>query len=86
MVRGAGGNAEVGQLHLSGTIEQHIRRLQVTVNDSLFMRVLQRTGEIDEHRHDFQVRGAAQLAQVTASGQLHRQHGQLTIAHAVDRS
>ena len=43
------------------------------MDDAALVRVLECLRDLDEHRHDRQVAGAAQPAQVPARGELHRQ-------------
>ena len=76
--------AEIREQRPPGAVEQHVRGLQVPMHDAARVRVFERGGDVDEQRQDARVRGAAQLAQVTARGEHHRQHRGVGAAHRLE--
>jgi len=45
-------------------IEQYVRGLEVAVNHAALVRVLERLRDLEQHRDDGEVAGAAQAAQI----------------------
>ena len=83
------GDAEVGDFHLAGLVEQQVFRLDVAVDDCMIVRVLQR---VADWRHDgqglfrLQPARAEELAQVHAVNILHQQVKQpVGLSEVVDR-
>jgi hypothetical protein len=77
-----GGEPEVDQLHVTATREDHVRRLDVPVNDRGLLVVQKRQrlgglGEIFEHARQRQARGpvvAEELREVRAVDPIHHDH------------
>ncbi len=43
------------------------------MDDAMLVRIFQRLSDVDENRHDIQITGATQFAQIAAGRELHRQ-------------
>ncbi len=75
--------AEIGQQRAARGVEQDVRRLQVTMNDTPRVRVFQRRGDVDEQRQDARVRSAAKLAEIAARRVDHGQHHRVGATHGL---
>ncbi len=76
-------DAKVGKLHSAARVEQDVSGLQVAMHNAPLVGVLQRLGNLDEHRNDLEVPCTAKAPQVAARGKLHGQRN--NVARALGR-
>ena len=68
------GDTEICQACATSRIEQDVARLQITMDDSTLMGVLERLGNLQEYRNDLEEARAAQAAKIATGSELHRQN------------
>jgi hypothetical protein len=67
-------DTEICQASAASYVEQNIARLQVPMDDSALMCVLERLGNLQEYRDDLEEARTAQATKIAAGSELHRQN------------
>ncbi|WP_251044528.1 MULTISPECIES: hypothetical protein [unclassified Lysobacter] len=78
------GDAEIDQMRASVGADQHIRRLDVAMDDALRMRVAQRFADLDQQIHAFAHAGVAAVAPGVHGDAIDVAHGEPRVAVGVD--
>src|SRR6185312_14678547 len=67
-------NAEVGELHPSTAVKEHVLGFEIPVHDTSCVSVFESFGHFEQHRYDLEISSASNTTQIAAAGELHRQH------------
>jgi hypothetical protein len=68
------GDTEIRQARAASCVEQDVTRLQVPMDDSTLVCMLERLGNLQEYGNDFEEARAAQATKIATGRELHRQN------------